>query len=49
MGIGVHEANGGHGEQLSPDSGDLRAVSGKGIGQIDPLVNDHFSRLRPTI
>ncbi|MCW2893387.1 MAG: hypothetical protein JWO75_2876 [Actinomycetia bacterium] len=26
-----------------------RAVSGRGIGQIDPLVNDHFSRLRPTI
>jgi hypothetical protein len=25
------------------------AVSGKGIGQIDRLVNDHFSRLRPTI
>jgi hypothetical protein len=25
------------------------AVSGKGTGQIDRLVNDHFSRLRPTI
>ena len=25
------------------------AVSGKWIGQIDRLVNDHFSRLRPAI
>ena len=26
-----------------------RAVSGREIGQIDPLVNDHLSRLRPTV
>src|SRR4029077_9208434 len=27
VGIGVHEANGGHGEQLSPDASDLQGTA----------------------